>query len=407
MSNKNPKKGKTSVNQSRNAVLSRISLFYKGQILKACFVMSLLFSIIVSPLTAHAGFLSFMGGLFSTGASASEVESEDIVPEQVHNVQTGNALEPSLTTDLKNTSETPTVTIVSDEAIESKVGPMGTEADLSKDAYSSSSTKINVYLVRKGDTLESIAKAFNVTKQAIVYANNDINMADLTKPGTSLIIIPLNGALYIVKKGDTTESISKKYKISVADILEYNVLEKSSDLKVGTTIILVGVSKSALIEKPVIVKKPAPKPVVNNSDDVIQGQPSGQIANGFIWPLPTGVGRISQGLHGANGMDFAAPKGTPIYAVADGVILIAKISGYNGGYGLYVVENYTNGAQSMYAHMSKVVAIPGATVKQGDLLGYVGSTGKSTGPHLHFEVRGASNPFKNLRVNSTSDNFHD
>lgn len=407
MSNKNPKKDTTSVNQSRNAVLSKITLFYKGQVAKACFVFSFASMLILTPFTTHAGFFSFIGDMFGTGADASEITTVDPVSVQTHNVQTGNALEPSLTTDLKNISETPTVTIVGDEAIESKVGPMGTEADLSKDGYSSSSVKINVYLVKQGDTLDSIAKANNVTRQAIVYANSDINKADLTKPGTSLIIIPLNGALYIVKNGDTAESISKKYKISVADILEYNVLDKASDIKAGNTIILVGVSKAALIEKPVIVKKPTPKPVVDTSDDVISGQPSGQIAKGFIWPLPAGMGRISQGLHGANGIDFAAPKGTPIYAVADGTILIAKGSGYNGGYGLYVVENYPNGAQSMYAHMSKVVAVQGSTVKQGDLIGYVGSTGKSTGPHLHFEVRGASNPFKSLKVNNTSESFHD
>lgn len=348
-----------------------------------------------------------MGSLFGSDADASEIVTIDDTNKSVKNSQTMALLEPSLTTDLKNISEDTSMTIVSDEAIESKVGPLGTEADLMRDGYTSSAVKINVYLVKQGDTLDSIAKANNVTKQAIIYANSDINKADLTKPGTSLIIIPLNGALYIVKNGDTAESISKKYKISVADILEYNVLEKASDIKAGNTIILVGVSKSALIEKPVVVKKPTPKPVVDTSDDVIQGQPSGQIAKGFIWPLPAGMGRISQGLHGANGIDFAAPKGTPIYAVADGTILIAKSSGYNGGYGLYVVENYPNGTQSMYAHMSKVVAVQGSNVKQGDLIGYVGSTGKSTGPHLHFEVRGASNPFKSLKVNNTSDSFHD
>lgn len=363
--------------------------------------------LILTPYTTHAGFLSFMGNIFGTDANASEVETLDPISEQGKNSQTMPLLEPSLTVDLKNTSKSAVVTIVGDEAIEPKIGPLGTEADLMKDGYSSSAIKINVYLVKQGDTLDSIAKANNVTKQALIYANSDIERAELTKAGTSLIIIPLSGAIYTVKSTDTVDSISKKYKISVADILEYNVLDKASDLKVGTQIILVGVDKSALIDKPVIVKKPTPKPVVTTPDNGAQGQPSGQIANGFIWPFPTGMGRISQGLHGANGMDFAAPKGTPIYAVADGTILIAKGSGYNGGYGLYVVENYPNGAQSMYAHMSKVVAVQGSTVKQGDIIGYVGSTGKSTGPHLHFEVRGASNPFKNLRVNSTSDNFHD
>lgn len=379
--------------------------------MKVCFFVFTLLYIVSTPSVANAGFFTdFVGNIFGTGVEASEITTIDPVEDTTKNSQTIALLEPSLTPDLKNISETSVVTIVGDEAIESTVGPMGTEADLAKDGYSSSSVKINVYLVKQGDTLDSIAKANNVTKQAIVYANSDINRASLTKPGTSLIIIPLNGALYIVKNGDTAESISKKYKISVADILEYNVLEKASDIKSGNTIILVGVSKAALIEKPVIVKKPTPKPViVNNTDNtpVKDGQPTGQIVKGFIWPFPAGSGRVSQRLHGANGIDLAAPKGTPIYAVADGEILIAKGSGYNGGYGLYVVENFADGSQSLYGHMSKVTIAQGSTVKQGDLIGYVGSTGHSTGPHLHFERRGGVNPFKDLKVNNTSSDFHD
>jgi murein DD-endopeptidase MepM/ murein hydrolase activator NlpD len=397
MSNIKLKKGTTRTHQLRNAVLPRITLFYKGQTLKACVVVFAICSIFMSPTQAQAGFFSFLGDLFSVGASASEITTIDSAQnENVKNSQTVSLLEPALTTDLKNVSKDATVTIVGDEAIESKVGPLGTESDMLKGAYSSSA-KINVYVVKAGDTLDSIAKSFNVTKQAIIYANSDIPKADLLKDGTSLVIIPLSGAIYTVKPTDTAESISKKYKISVADILEYNVLEKSSDLKAGMSIILVGVSKSALIDKPVVVKKPEPEKPADTTQ--VQGEPSGQIVKGFIWPFPAGMGRVSQKLHGANGMDMSAPKGTPI--------LIAKYSGYNGGYGYYVVENFSDGTQSLYGHMSKVVAVQGATVKQGDIIGYVGSTGKSTGPHLHFERRGGPNPFKDLKVNNTSEDFHD
>lgn len=108
-------------------------------------------------------------------------------------------------------------------------------------------------------------------------------------------------------------------------------------------------------------------------------------------PLRGGV--KSQGIHGYNGIDIAAPVGTPILASADGAVILARTSGYNGGYGLYVVIKHNNGTQTLYAHMSRVNVSVGQTVTQGEVIGAVGNTGRSTGPHIHFEVRGARNPF--------------
>lgn len=112
----------------------------------------------------------------------------------------------------------------------------------------------------------------------------------------------------------------------------------------------------------------------------------------FGHPL-NGAGRLSQGLHGHNGIDFSAPPGTPIYAAAAGSATTVKSDGgWNSGYGNYVVVSHPNGTSSLYAHMSSV-AISGGSVSKGQLIGYVGRTGASTGNHLHFEVRGAQNPF--------------
>jgi len=80
-------------------------------------------------------------------------------------------------------------------------------------------------------------------------------------------------------------------------------------------------------------------------------------------------------------------------ASAAGEVIIAREGGYNGGYGSYVVVRHDNGTQTLYAHMSQVDAYSGQEVAQGQVIGYVGSTGRSTGPHLHFEIRGAKNPF--------------
>jgi murein DD-endopeptidase MepM/ murein hydrolase activator NlpD len=92
-------------------------------------------------------------------------------------------------------------------------------------------------------------------------------------------------------------------------------------------------------------------------------------------------------------VDYGMPVGSPIYASAAGKVLIAKGSGWNGGYGDYIVIEHANGTQTVYGHMSTLAVSVGQSVVQGQLIGYSGNTGKSTGPHLHFEIRGAKNPF--------------
>ena len=90
-----------------------------------------------------------------------------------------------------------------------------------------------------------------------------------------------------------------------------------------------------------------------------------------------------------NGLDFAASTGTPIYATGDGTI---KMAGFNSGYGNVVVIRHGNGYETLYAHMSRIKARNGGKVKRGDVIGYVGSTGLSTGPHLHYEIHKDGKP---------------
>jgi murein DD-endopeptidase MepM/ murein hydrolase activator NlpD len=108
---------------------------------------------------------------------------------------------------------------------------------------------------------------------------------------------------------------------------------------------------------------------------------------------PIDNGRRSQGIHGRNAVDLADSCGTPIMASAEGRVLIARNSGWNGGYGKYIVISHSNGTQTLYAHMSRVDTFSGADVVKGQVIGLVGTTGHSTGCHLHLEIRGAKNPF--------------
>ena len=113
-----------------------------------------------------------------------------------------------------------------------------------------------------------------------------------------------------------------------------------------------------------------------------------------FWSNPLPGGLITQGLHDGNAVDIGAKTGTPIYAAAGGTVIYVSANGsYNHGWGNDVIINHGNGTQTVYAHMSRVAAVVGQTVGAGDVIGYVGNTGRSTGPHLHFEVRGARNPF--------------
>ncbi len=231
--------------------------------------------------------------------------------------------------------------------------------------------EISVYTVREGDTLSHIARMYGVTANTILWAN-DLPRASAIQPGQTLVILPVAGVQHVVKKGDTIANLAKRYKAEEADILSYNQLDTSSSLTLGETLIIPGGT---------ITVSPTTKPA------------SGA-GTGGRWLAHPAPGTVkTQGIHGYNAVDFAAAVGTAIRAAASGEVIVAKSSGWNGGYGQYVVIKHKNGVQTLYAHLSRVDVSLGTTVAQGEVIGAMGNTGRSTGPHLHFEVRGGSNPF--------------
>ena len=275
------------------------------------------------------------------------------------------------------------ITIVDDSALMPEEGPAGTIADIEKPKNAT----ISVYVVREGDTLSSIAKLFGVSANTILWAN-DLSKSSALRVGQTLTILPVTGVRYSVKKGDTIASIAKRYGGEGADILSFNGLE-DSNLVVGTEIVI----PDGEIAAPAPVKTTVKRSIAINEPAHDVG-PTGSAAQVGYYMAPLSHYIETQGIHGYNGVDLAAPIGTPILASADGDVIIAKAGGYNGGYGSYVVISHSNGSQTLYAHMSKVSTYDGAHVVQGQVIGYVGSTGKSTGAHVHFEIRnGIRNPF--------------
>lgn len=283
------------------------------------------------------------------------------------NSQTMGLLEGYLNSNPTSTGG-PTVAIVDNTALSSAGEDSGAFVDLGK----SGTGAISIYIVREGDTLGTIAEMFGVSTNTIVWGN-DLKSKTL-KVGQELVILPISGVRHTVKSGDTLQSLAKKYKADLEDILSYNSIPREAKLSVGDTIIIPDGVISAV------------------QTSVAQGAAQQTVASGY-YVRPISGGRKSQGVHGHNGVDLAASIGTPIMASADGKVILSRTGGWNGGYGTYVVVSHSNGTQSLYAHMSANNVSVGDIVKQGQVIGSIGMTGKTTGPHIHFEIRGARNPF--------------
>lgn len=233
---------------------------------------------------------------------------------------------------------------------------------------------ISVYEVRKGDTISAVARVYGVSKNTIMWAN-DLKSERLT-PGDILVILPITGVKHTVKSGDTITSVARKYKGDVEDIAKYNGIASDAKLAVGDVII---VPEGEIVIAPVKGKT------------LVKAKTASTPSGFLIRPLYGG--RKTQGIHGNNAVDIAATTGTPVYASAGGQIIVARSSGYNGGYGNMIIITHAGKIQTVYAHLNIVNVVSGQTVAQGETIGSVGNTGRSTGPHLHFEVRGAKNPF--------------
>ncbi len=339
------------------------------------FALPLLFIGLQNPTVASAGALSLLSSLFSK----AEAQHATAMPVYQGNSQTAQLLSAAKHRD-PNPSRGGGDIAVTDGALVAESAP-----GLGGGEHQHGSGEISVYIVRAGDSLSQIASMFNVSVNTIMWAN-DLKRGVPIHEGQTLLILPISGIQHTVVKGETIAKIAKQYGGDEAEILQYNGLASSEDLVVGTTITIPGgeeVAPAAVVSKPV----PAASAKVG-----VTTKSTKSVANGYYThPVPGAV--KTQGIHGYNAVDLGAPIGTSVYAAAPGVVIVSREGGWNGGYGNYIVISHPNGTQTLYAHLSKILVSEGSKVSQGQNIGAVGSTGKSTGPHLHFEVRGAKNPF--------------
>lgn len=253
-----------------------------------------------------------------------------------------------------------------------------TTGQASQGATVTQRTEITYYIVQNGDTVSSIAQHFGLTANTILWANN-LTLRSLIRPGDTLTILPYSGVLYTVKSGDTISKIAAIYGIETDKILSCNSL--ASGLKAGQKIIVPGAKQIAEVAvTPKVTKTQTGLSLISN---FVQSTPTKNTGSGkMAWPTQGHtITQYFSWRHTA--VDIANKKGTPVYAAADGVVIFA---GWATGYGNSVVIDHGNGLKTRYGHASKLFVSVGDEVSRGENIMAMGSTGWSTGPHVHFEV---------------------
>lgn len=240
----------------------------------------------------------------------------------------------------------------------------------------SASGLLREYKVQVGDTLTGIASRFGVSMMTLWWANN-ITSKDSLKVGQTLVIPPVTGLVYTVKVGDTVDTVAAANEIDAADIMDANGLT-DTNLIVGQVLVLPGAKGEPI---------PTPKPTKRPSSGSSGGSGVAPTYNGgsWRWPVSGGGNYISQYFkYGHYGLDIAASYGSPVVAALGGTVVRAGWA--TTGCGYQVILRNSSSIYTMYCHNSAVLVSQGQTVSKGQQIARIGSSGRSTGPHVHFAV---------------------
>jgi murein DD-endopeptidase MepM/ murein hydrolase activator NlpD len=238
-------------------------------------------------------------------------------------------------------------------------------------------SKIITYQVERGDTLSSVANKFGISEDTIRWQNN--LSTDTLTVSQSLQILPVSGTAYKVQGGDTVYTVAKKYNVDPQNIVDFPFNDFAGNgtkfgLITGETLIVPnGIEPSAQqTVKPYVLVATGPIPVVSNG--------------GFTWPTHGIITQFASSYHMA--LDIAAPIGTPLIASSNGTVDYVSVGTYDTGYGNNVWVNLGNGYRYHYAHMEAVNVSIGEHVIGGQtVIGWIGVTGNTTGPHVHYEIQ--------------------
>lgn len=234
--------------------------------------------------------------------------------------------------------------------------------------------KIIEYEVVQGDTISAIAQNFAVSENTVLWENN-LEAGSQIKPGQKLKILPVSGVAHKVVSGDTIYSIAKKYQANAQAIIDFPFNDVPDDFQLATDQLLT-IPDGAPPAKP----KPAPTQYLAREDIPVPELGTAQ----FIWPASGGITQYFSWYH--PGIDIANLAGGPVYAADSGTIVGAGWLD-NFGYGNRVIIDHGNGFTTQYGHLSAVYVAIGQKVAKGEVIGAMGSTGRSTGNHLDFQIR--------------------
>ncbi|NLE83280.1 MAG: peptidoglycan DD-metalloendopeptidase family protein [Chloroflexi bacterium] len=303
----------------------------------------------------------------------------------------------------------PTVETVDFAEIESEVNlPVlvdnGTETELTRDQSLYTEGKANARLetiyhtVVSGDSIWALAETYNVEIESILFANYDIlqDKSDNLMIGQVIAIPPVDGIYHTWRSRDTLSSVASRYGATIQDILLFigNNLDLSNpEIEPGTSIMVPGGRRELVPISYAAVTIDAEGRLVSGWDgpgacllDFVS-----LYGNGFfIWPSAVHYLTGNNYGPGHNGIDIGAGLGSQLFAADSGTVVYA--GWMNGGYGNFVVIDHGNGYSTLYEHLDKIHVSCGDNVFQGSVIGTSGSTGNSTGPHLHFEIRYANMP---------------
>jgi murein DD-endopeptidase MepM/ murein hydrolase activator NlpD len=239
---------------------------------------------------------------------------------------------------------------------------------------------IAYYTVKPGDTVLGIAQKHGLQPETLMWSNSAIEQnPDWLSIGDELRILPVDGVLHVVKPDETLSDLADEYDVAMQAIVGYagNGLASLDDaLPVGKEIVVPGGTRPFV--------GPVAGPDIAGAYSVQRPANAPAGSGNFGWPS---AGYVSQGYWGGHpAVDIAGWNGSPV-AAADGGYVVLAGGGWNGGYGNNVIVDHGNGYTTLYAHLTSVFVNPGETVSKGQQIGTMGSTGNSTGPHLHFEIR--------------------
>lgn len=265
--------------------------------------------------------------------------------------------------------------------------------------------KVVQYVVQAGDTLFAIAEDFGLKAETLLWGNYDVLKDDPhgLRPGQELNILPVDGTYYAWNEGDQLSAVADFFGVEVENILDWpgndlppDIDRENPQIEPGTKLIIPGGQREIVTWRAPRITRGNPAVAKVSGPGACGSIYDGPVGEGFfIWPTTanflSGYGYSS--IH--PGLDIAGSMGNAIYASASGVVVYAGWNNY--GYGYMVVIDHGDGWQTLYAHMNQVNVACGQAVFQGNVIGGVGSSGNSTGAHLHFEMEsdnyGKVNPY--------------